>query len=301
MSDGGLTGSARVLAILRCLGENPAGARLGEVAAAVSAPKSSVHRALAALVDSGFARQDGDGVYHLGFDLLQLVFGYHEAQQSSLTVEPVLRRLADATGETTHYGVLVGGDIVYQAKVSPTRKTFQMSSVIGGGNPAYRTGLGKALLMHRLTDLAAVRDYVDRYGPLLAKTAHTLTTAEQLDTAFREGRARGYAMDLQENDLGIVCIAFPLFLDSPSVPAGALSISAVSSRTSAAELMAQVPMVCGIISEELGERVLAPELVAPDDTAGRPRTRPAATAETQNAVTVGTQNAVTAETQQGAR
>lgn len=124
MSDGGLTGSARVLAILRFLGEHPAGMRLGEVAAAVHAPKSSVHRALAALVDSGFSRQDAAGVYHLGFELLQLVFGYHAARQSSQTVEPVLRRLADATGETTHYGELVGADIVYQAKVSPTRKTF---------------------------------------------------------------------------------------------------------------------------------------------------------------------------------
>ncbi|GAA3692600.1 IclR family transcriptional regulator [Microlunatus aurantiacus] len=274
MSDGGLTGSARVLAILRCLGERPAGARLGEVALAVEAPKSSVHRALAALVDSGFARQDADGVYHLGFDLLQLVFGYHEAQQSSLTVEPVLRRLADATGETTHYGVLVGADIVYQAKVSPTRKTFQMSSVIGGGNPAYRTGLGKALLMHRLHDLPAVQDYVDRHGPLVARTAHTLVSADQLHAAFVEGRQRGYALDLQENDLGIVCIAFPLFLDSPTVPAGALSISAVCSRTSAADLMAQAPMVRGIISEELGERVLAPEQPTVDEAPGRPRTRP---------------------------
>jgi DNA-binding IclR family transcriptional regulator len=264
MSDGGLTGSARVLAILRCLGERPAGARLGDVAAAVDAPKSSVHRALAALVTSGFARQDADGVYHLGFDLLQLVFGYQEAQQSSLTVEPVLRRLADATGETTHYGVLVGADIVYQAKVSPTRKTFQMSSVIGGGNPAYRTGLGKALLMHRLRDLGAVQDYVAQYGPLPAKTAHTLTTAELLDAAFREGRERGFAMDLQENDLGIVCIAFPLFLDSPSIPAGALSISAVSSRTSPEELIAQADLVRGIVREELGERVLAPEPVPAD-------------------------------------
>ncbi|HEU5485469.1 MAG TPA: helix-turn-helix domain-containing protein, partial [Microlunatus sp.] len=188
MSDGGLTGSARVLAILRCLGESPGGARLGEVAASIDAPKSSVHRALAALVESGFARQDADGLYHLGFDLLQLVFGYHEAQASSQTVEPVLRRLADATGETTHYGVLVGSEIVYQAKVSPARKTFQMSSVIGGANPAYRTGLGKALLMHRLRDLAAVQAYVAENGPLEAKTSHTLTTASALDAAFTEGR-----------------------------------------------------------------------------------------------------------------
>ena len=276
MSDVGLTGSARVLAILRCLGERPAGARLGEVAMAVEAPKSSVHRALAALVESGFARQDADGVYHLGFDLLQLVFGYHEGQQSSLTVEPVLRRLADATGETTHYGVLVGADIVYQAKVSPTRKTFQMSSVIGGANPAYRTGLGKALLMHHLRDRAAVQDYVDRHGPLLAKTAHTLTTADELDAAFHEGRARGFAMGLEENDLGIVCIAFPLFLDSPSTPTGALSISAVSSRTSPAALIAQAATVRGIVSEELGERVLAPEVPPTEEssTPTAPRRQP---------------------------
>lgn len=258
MSDAGLTGSARVLAILRCLGERPAGARLGEVAADVAAPKSSVHRALASLVDSGFARQDADGVYHLGFDLLQLVFGYQEAQQAVHVVEPVLRRLADATGETTHYGVLVGPDIVYQAKVSPTRKTFQMSSVIGGANPAYRTGLGKALLMYRLRDLPAVRAYVDEHGPLPAKTAHTLTTADELDTVFRRGRERGFVMDLEENDLGIVCIAFALFLDSPTIPTGALSISAVGSRTSPEDLVAQFPMIREIVVEELGERVLVP-------------------------------------------
>lgn len=275
MSDGGLTGSARVLAILRCLGERPAGARLGEVASAVQAPKSSVHRALAALVDSGFARQDADGVYHLGFDLLQLVFGYHEEQQGSQAVEPVLRRLADATGETTHYGVLVGPDIVYQAKVSPTRKTFQMSSVIGGANPAYRTGLGKALLMHRLRDHTAVRAYVAENGPLPAKTAHTLTTADELDAAFREGRERGFALDLEENDLGIVCIAFPLFLDSPTIPTGALSISAVASRTPAAELVAQFPTIRQIVAEELGERVLVPAATESATVGSTPEAREA--------------------------
>lgn len=258
MAVGSLTGSARVLAILRCLGERPAGARLGDVAAAVGAPKSSVHRALAALVDSGFARQDSGGVYHVGFDLLQLVFGYHEAQQSSSTVDPVLRRLAETTGETTHYGVLVGADIVYQAKVSPTRTSFQMSSVIGGANPAYRTGLGKALLMHRLPDLEAVEAYVAEHGPLVARTANTLTTAAALDAVFTEGRRRGYALDLEENDLGIVCIAFPLFLDSPRTPSGALSISAVASRTTAQDLMDQAPTIRRIVTEELGERVLAP-------------------------------------------
>lgn len=148
-----------------------------------------------------------------------------------------------------------------------------MSSVIGGANPAYRTGLGKALLMHRLLDHAAVRAYVAENGPLPAKTAHTLTTADELDAVFRGGRARGFAMDLEENDLGIVCIAFPLFLDSPTIPTGALSISAVASRTPAAELIAQFPVMRQIVVEELGERVLVPGAPDPEDLESVPEAR----------------------------
>jgi DNA-binding IclR family transcriptional regulator len=151
-----------------------------------------------------------------------------------------------------------------------------MSSVIGGANPAYRTGLGKALLMHRLRDRAAVQAYVSEHGPLVAKTAHTLTTVDQLDAAFREGRQRGFALDLEENDLGIVCIAFPLFLDSPTIPTGALSISAVGSRTSPAELVNQFPRIREIVVEELGERVLAPVAPEPEAIETPHQTRPAA-------------------------
>lgn len=257
-----LTGSARVLAVLRHLAEHPSGSRLGEVAAALDAPKSSAHRALGALVQSGFARQDAQGAYHLGFDLMRLVFGYHEARAPSLTVGPLLRRLAEETGETTHYGVLVDGDIIYQAKVSPSRPTFQMSSVIGGSNPAYRTGLGKALLMHELTDLAGVDRYIAEYGPLEARTPHTLRTPEALHDAFAEGRSNGYILDLQENDIGINCIALPLFLDSPNRPTGAISISAVVSRTTPQDLVSWLPRIREIVTEELGSAVLnAPEPV----------------------------------------
>jgi DNA-binding IclR family transcriptional regulator len=254
-----------VLAVLRHLAENPAGSRLGDVAVAMGAPKSSVHRALASLVQSGFARQDAEGNYHLGFDLLRLVFSYHEGWMPSLTVGPLLHRLAEETGETTHYGVLVGGNIVYQAKVSPSRQTFQMSSVIGGTNPAYRTGIGKALLMHELPDRSSTDRYIAEYGPLEARTAHTICTVDALADVLAEGRRNGYALDTQENDLGIVCIALPLFLDSPSRPTGAVSISAVVSRADPADLVSWLPEIRRIITEELGSDVLRPP---PSTTSG---------------------------------
>ena len=251
-----LTGSARVLAVLRHLAENPAGSRLGDVAVALGAPKSSAHRALGALVQSGFARQDAEGSYHLGFDLLRLVFSYHEAWLPSLTVGPLLHRLAEETGETTHYGILVGGDIVYQAKVSPSRQTFQMSSVIGGSNPAYRTGIGKALLMHDLPDRTSVDRFIAEYGPLEARTPYTICTADALADVLAEGRRNGFTLDRQENDLGISCIALPLFLDSPSRPTGAISISAVVSRAQPEDLVSWLPKIRKIITEELGSDVL---------------------------------------------
>lgn len=252
----GLSGSARVLAILRFLAESPDGARLADVATALQAPKSTAHRALGALVQSGFARQDHEGLYRLGYDLVRLVYSYQEAQTPSRTVGPLLQRLADHTGETTHYGVLDDGRIVYQAKVSPRRRTLQMSSVIGGTNPAYRTGIGKALLMHALPDLPAVERYVAEHGPLVARTPHTLTTARALHQALERGRRCGYSLDLEENDLGITCIALPLFLDSSSRPTGALSVSAVATRTSAGELEAQIDDIRRLVAEELGEQVL---------------------------------------------
>lgn len=253
-----LTGSARVLAVLRHLAENPAGSRLGDVAQAMDAPKSSTHRALGALMQAGLARQDADGIYHLGFDLLRIVFSYLEGWAPSLTVGPLLRRLAEETGETTHYGVLVGGNIVYQAKVSPSRQTFQMSSVIGGSNPAYRTGIGKALLMHELPDRASVDRFIAEYGPLEPRTPHTIYTADGLADVLAEGRRNGYALDKQENELSIVCIALPLFLDSPSRSTGAISISAVVSRAGPEDLVSWLPRIRAIITEELGDHVLKP-------------------------------------------
>lgn len=264
-----LTGSARVLAVLRYLAEHPGGSRLGDVAGDLEVPKSSAHRALGGLLQAGFARQDADGTYHLGFELVRLAFAYQEAQAPSRTVEPLLQRLADETGETTHYGVLVGGDIVYQAKVSPRRRTFQMSSVIGGSNPAYRTGIGKALLMHALPDRAAVERYAAEHGPLQPRTAHTLVSVDALHAALEQGRRRGYALDLQENDLGVVCLALPLFLDAPARPTGALSISAVASRTGADDLVALEPTIRRIVAEELGPSTLRPLPTDPREDGAR--------------------------------
>jgi len=233
---GRLVGSDRVLAVLRAVGARPEGASLEELAHAVASPKPTVHRALVALRRAGFARQDGHGRYCLGDEYLRLAFGYHQARPDHARVRPVLQALATRFGETAHYGVLDGRDIVYRAKVDPTAGAVRLTSTVGGRNPAHSTAIGLVLLAHDLRDLDAVRGWVSQ-GPLERRTARTLTTAAQLHDCFVQIRERGYAVDDEANEPWVACLAVPVSLHPDSTPSGAVSVTALTYRTPLAELV----------------------------------------------------------------
>ena len=245
-------GVDRVLALLRYLAEHPNGITLSRLAQDFDAPKSSVHRALTALIRAGFARRDADSRYHLGLDFVRLAYHHQEAREDYRLVEPVLRALAAHFGETTHYAVLDLPEVIYLAKVTPRGAGVQMTSTVGGRNPAYCTGVGKALLMHVLTGRDDVAEFVERHGPLVPRTPHTLTDPASLARSLEESRARGYAYDGEESELGIACVSFALFLDSTNQPSGAISISALAQRKPVRELHRIAGTARAIIEEHLG-------------------------------------------------
>lgn len=245
-------GVDRVLALLRHLAEHPRGITLTQLAHDFDAPKSSVHRALAALCRAGFARQDADATYHLGLELVRLAYRYQEARDDHRVVEPVLRALAERFGETTHYAELAGAEVIYLAKVTPRGAGVQMTSSVGGRNPAHCTGVGKALLMHELGDPTAVEAFVERHGPLVSRTHRTLVDVAGLTRALAESRARGYTIDDEESELGITCVAFPVFLDSTRAPTGAISISALARRKPVPELHRLAAEARSIIDHHFG-------------------------------------------------
>ena len=254
--DAGLKGADRVLAVLRALGSFPYGVGLNELAELLDSPKSSIHRALAALRRAEFVEQDGDGRYRLNYRFLKLAFAYYAELDDTVRIRPVLSELASHFAETTHYAVLEGEEVVYLAKVQPADSRFQMTSVIGGRNPAHCTGVGKTLLAFSLVDLASVERFVGEFGPLERRTANTLTSASQLHAEFRAIRERGYGFDREENEVGINCMALPLFLTSSSVPDGAISITALAQRLPADELGRRVDEAKAIIRENLGDVVI---------------------------------------------
>lgn len=246
--DGGdrLVGADRVLAVLRELAGYPAGVGLDELAKAVASPKPTVHRALVALRRAGFASQDGRGRYVLGDGFLRLAFAHHELRPDHVRVHPMLTKLATRFGETAHYAVLDDRSIVYRSKVDPPTGAARLTSTIGGRNPAHCTAVGKLLLASALPDDESVAAWV-RTGGLERRTEHTITTAAELATQLRTIRANGYAVDDQENEVGVNCIAVPIFLTSPRVPSGAVSVSALAYRTPLPRLVDALPEILSIV------------------------------------------------------
>lgn len=240
-----LVGADRVLAVLTELAALPAGASLDVLAARVRSPKATVHRALASLKRAGLARQDGRGHYVLGDEFLRLAFQHHEARPESVRVRPVLEQLAERFGETVHYAVLDGDEVVYRAKVDPPEGAVKLSSVIGGRNPAQNTAVGKLLL-------SAARPTVEQLGarfgagPYPQRTANSITTTDALLAELERTRLRGYGVDDQENELGVNCIAVPLPFAVPGAP-GAVSISALAYRTPLAALEAAVDEIRALV------------------------------------------------------
>jgi IclR family acetate operon transcriptional repressor len=251
-TDGIRGGTERALVILKELARHPEGVSLDELARAVGTPKSTVHRALSALMKTDLAMRPRPGRYMLGAEFVRLAYAHQEARVEPRVVEPCLRELATVFGETTHYAELDGAQVVYLAKVDPPDSSVHMTSTIGGRNPAYRTGVGKALLASRLAAADDVAAFLEALGPLERRTPKTLTDPEALLADLRVTAERGYALDDEENELGINCIAVPLFRASPTVASGAISVAALRHRTALEALEQRVGTLREIVRRHLG-------------------------------------------------
>jgi IclR family acetate operon transcriptional repressor len=248
--DDRLVGSDRVLAVLKALAAHPEGVGLDELARTVASPKPTVHRALVSLRRAGFAAQETRGHYVLGDEFLRMAFAHHEARPDHVRILPVLEALAARFQETAHYAVLDGREVVYRSKIDPPSGPVRLTSTVGGRNPAHATGVGKMLLASRLRTVADVRQWIGD-TPLERRTPNTRVSATALHRDLEAIRERGYSLDEQENEIGVHCLAVPVFLTSPTVPSGAISVSALAYRTPLQQLVKALPeikAICGIES-----------------------------------------------------
>src|SRR5260221_10140061 len=206
----------RALALLEILAANGPAMTLAELARRVELPKSTALRLLAVLQRHRFVeREASTGDYRLGLKLLEL--GSQAAAQFDFgdRARPCLDRLMSSTGESVFLSVLDGAEVLAIAR-SESAQTVRVPLTAGLRTPAYCTANGKAILAFLPTpDLHA------RIGrrKLRAYTRNTLTTRAELDREMRSIRAGGYAIDREEMEAGLKCIAAPVRNHAGSVVA----------------------------------------------------------------------------------
>ena len=200
----------RVSSILEELGKNPRGISIRDLSLKLKLPKGTTHRLLSSLIYYAYVRQDPNTRnYSLGLKLVEL--GNLLLSQLDLrqVAEPFLRDLADRTQETVHMVILDQNEIVYVDKIETDHHTggLRMASRIGVRNPAHSCAVGKVLLSH-LPDQEL--DFLIKEKGLDKRTENTITDPTQLKEHLKSVRKQGYAIDDEENEKGIRCVAAPI-------------------------------------------------------------------------------------------
>ncbi len=227
---------------------------------------------LASLCFAGFAEQDELGRYRIGLELLRVAFEFHETRDAYDLVYPALDAVARRLGEPAFFAQLDGAEIVYSAVAEPPSAAFRSLARIGARRPAFCTALGKAILAFTLGDDAGAHEFVALHGPFERRTPNSIVTRASFAAELARVRAEGYATDFEEGDVGLNCVAFPIFLESRSIPAGAISVSAFASRTPPDALVASREEIREIVERHLGSVTApGPATRLPGERAPRPR------------------------------
>ncbi len=242
----------RALAILDALAGTASGLGLTEVCGRVGLHTSTAYRLLATLAARGYVRQDRDRrVYRLGLHLLHI--GEAARGQCDLREEAVgrLEALARRAGELANLVIPSGQRAIYIAQAQPpTRHPVRMFTQLGAWVPLHCTAVGKAIIAHWPAEEV---EQVLRDG-LPAYTANTITNPLRLQRELDEVRRLGYAVDDEERELGVRCLASPV-RDADGHVVAALSISGPSGRVTPdrlAELGEMVRQAAAQLSERLG-------------------------------------------------
>lgn len=176
-----------------------------ELASELGLALATSHRMVTTLVAAGHLRASRRGHYVAGPRLLGLRAAIDDARVFAELARSSLESLARKTGRVVHLGVLQQDMVTYLVRAGSsderlfTRQDTQLE--------AYCSGIGKVLLAELSED--ALDDYFGR-GPLVRFTDRTIIDPERLRSHLNEVRRLGYAIDDEEIQTGLRCVALPL-------------------------------------------------------------------------------------------
>ncbi|HEY5822159.1 MAG TPA: IclR family transcriptional regulator [Propionibacteriaceae bacterium] len=230
----------RVFSLLECLADGGGSLTLSELAARSGLPMPTIHRLIRSLVGQGYVRQEASKRYAIGPRMIRL--GESATRMLGSWAKPFLTRLVSAYGETSNLAMMEGDAAVYVSQV-PSPQAMRMFNEIGQFVALHSTGVGKAMLS-TMPD-ADVVALLTRTG-MPARTEHTLTTPAAMLERLTVVRAAGYAIDEQEQELGVRCVAVPV----TGLPfRAAVSVSGPSGRVTLEKVDVIAPDVKQIAAE----------------------------------------------------
>jgi DNA-binding IclR family transcriptional regulator len=216
----------RLTSLLDALARYPDPVSLKQLSADTGLHPSTAHRILNDLVLKRFVERAEPGAYRLGMRLLEL----GNVVKSRLNVREAaldfMRALHRKTFQTVNLSVRQGDEIVYIDRAFSERSGMQVVRAIGGRAPLHLTSTGKLFLS--VDDPKSVRSYATRTG-LSGHNKNSITELTTLERELSLVRARGFARDNEELELGVRCMAAGIRDDSGRLIAG-LSISAPADR-----------------------------------------------------------------------
>jgi IclR family transcriptional regulator, KDG regulon repressor len=245
-----LSSVANAIRLIKAFSEDEYEMGITALASRLRLAKSTVHRLATTLLEYDMLEQNREtGKYRLGLALFELGTLVRRKMDAATESREEMHSLVEATGETAQLGVLDHVSVLY-IRIFESRQAVRMSSSVGSRAPAHCTSVGKVLLAHQPAEV--VREIADR--GLERYTDHTITSAEALLEELASIRARGYAIDDEEFEVGLRGIAAPIRDHTGQVTA-AISIAAPVQRMSKKTLQTSVPAVVSTaeaISRRLG-------------------------------------------------
>jgi IclR family acetate operon transcriptional repressor len=274
----------RAFAIIEYLAESEDWVSLRALARDLGLMPATAYRFLSSLKSLGYVQQHPeDSRYQLTLKFASIAARVLERTQLRRIARPYMERLTAVSNETTHLAVLEDNQIVYIDKVD-NLQAMKMRSRVGTRGFIHSTAVGKSMVAFLPKE---ERERILGRVTLPPLTKNTLTDPEEFTRRLEKVRARGYAVDDEENELGIRCVGAPLF-DHVGRVAGAVSVSGwtiTMTHERLPELAQVLQETCRAISRELGYSAgaepagpAAPEKPFAATPRGAGRRRPATTA-----------------------
>lgn len=244
------TSLARALTILDLFEASAATLSATQIARSLRVRPGSLYPALGTLERFGYLERRPDKRFRLGLKLLERGHTILQSLDVYERAKPALQALARALAANAHLAVLHQGQVLYLGREEAAPSAV-FPSIVGRLVPAHCTALGKVLLGH-LDPAERCRLLTAR--PLERRTPRTITSLRRLEAELAGVVKRDYAVDNEELNQGVVCVAAPV-RDHAGEVVAAISLSLLKARVTNVRLekiAQEVIRTAAIISGAMG-------------------------------------------------